>query len=810
MTILWLDDPCCQNPLLSGGKAAQLARLQNDWPVPSGFCLTTAAYQAWELAGRPPSLPPQLRDALVEAYSRLVAQGTTPQVAIRSSAVGEDGASASFAGQYATRLDVADEGQLEEAVLHCWGATHSPHARAYRAQHGAAPTQLALLIQILVEADIALVAFSLDPLTGDRAHLTIEAVRGLGPGLVEGRLTPQRYTVNRQGRLLAHQPTPQQQQLGLVGGSLQSLPVPAKQRDQVLLQTAQLQQIAGCLTALEIATGAPVDVEAAFTADQFHLFQCRPVTAAGPPKAPPTTAPASSPPSAIEWDCPQDAESTWLLDGGPVKPLARSYQLYYNQGFRRVAREMGRKTAAQHRGRTQDLLYHQGHPYRRLRPPSDTLSPARREQVQRRAEAEVARRWHQEWMPSFQRRAESLRDLALGTVPHDELSNALLQALSLYTDFGHMHGHICDTSYNALERLANWYVQHFGADDESRAYILLQGQANLSTQIAHDLWRLSGQLSGADRKALEAGHWRHLGEPVKSAFAEFRHRNFVRDPDRMATFIRLYAAHQVPDPLLEVERLAEEGRTFTDQVRANLPPEKRRDFDQVLELARAHHPLTEDHNYWLDQWGGPFVRLICDEFGRRMVRQGILAKRVEVQFLRVDELINWGFGAADALKPRIKARKADYEAARQLQPPPFLGTPPAKEAHEAAGEDRYWGPGQPLPADPGQLRGVGASTGVARGPARVARSLKGALALRPGEILVCHEAWPDWTPLFGLAAGLVTDWGGALSHPAILAREYRLPAVVGTGKGSKRIKTGQLVEVDGKAGVVRLLDSATA
>jgi pyruvate,water dikinase len=118
--------------------------------------------------------------------------------------------------------------------------------------------------------------------------------------------------------------------------------------------------------------------------------------------------------------------------------------------------------------------------------------------------------------------------------------------------------------------------------------------------------------------------------------------------------------------------------------------------------------------------------------------------------------------------------------------------------------DRFSGPATPLDAPPGELRGVGASAGHARGAARVATTLDEALALRPGEILVCPITDPTWTPLFALAAGLVTDQGGSLSHAAVVAREYRLPAVVGTHTATRQIVTGQIIEIDGLRAIVRL------
>ena len=236
-------------------------------------------------------------------------------------------------------------------------------------------------------------------------------------------------------------------------------------------------------------------------------------------------------------------------------------------------------------------------------------------------------------------------------------------------------------------------------------------------------------------------------------------------------------------------------------MREQLAPGERDEFERLLATALAAHPLTEDHAFWLDQQGMAALRRVCAEFGRRMVETGSLDHAADIAYLTLDELLLWGFGMAQPLRPLVAERRAVHAAQRQLAPPDFLGQPP-----EPAGWiDRYGGPATAQESGPDEVRGVGASAGVVRGTARVVRTLDEAQALRKGEILVCIATEPNWTPLFGVAAGLVTDIGGSLSHAAVVAREYRLPAVVGTRKATAAIVNGQPIEVDGAQGIVRLL-----
>jgi pyruvate,water dikinase len=184
-----------------------------------------------------------------------------------------------------------------------------------------------------------------------------------------------------------------------------------------------------------------------------------------------------------------------------------------------------------------------------------------------------------------------------------------------------------------------------------------------------------------------------------------------------------------------------------------------------------------------------------------MVARGALEQESGLSFLTLGELILWGFGLADPLRPRVAGRRSEHEANRRRTPPDFLGAEPGPREWI----DRHGGPAVALPAAAGEIRGIGASAGVVRGRVQVIKTLAEAERLRQGDVLVCVATGVGWTPLFGIAAALVTEVGGSLCHAAVVAREYGLPAVVGTHTATRVLTTGQLVEVDGRAGIVRLL-----
>jgi rifampicin phosphotransferase len=196
------------------------------------------------------------------------------------------------------------------------------------------------------------------------------------------------------------------------------------------------------------------------------------------------------------------------------------------------------------------------------------------------------------------------------------------------------------------------------------------------------------------------------------------------------------------------------------------------------------------------------TKRVIAEFARRLHVCGILTHTEEMAYLSVYELLQWGNGLGKPLRARIRARKAEYARYRQLTPPTFIGQAPPPPGE--SGTDRFGGPAAPLASAAGTIQGIGAAAGVVRGRALVAHSLVDALALQRGDILICRSTDPTWTPLFAIAGGLVTDFGGSLSHAAVVAREYRLPAVVGTHIATQQIVTGQRIEVDGLQGIVRL------
>jgi pyruvate,water dikinase len=272
------------------------------------------------------------------------------------------------------------------------------------------------------------------------------------------------------------------------------------------------------------------------------------------------------------------------------------------------------------------------------------------------------------------------------------------------------------------------------------------------------------------------------------------------------------------------ERLREERERIVAEYRGLLPSaEERAAFDQMLGLARLVFPYVEDHKWYCEHWFTTLFFAKIREFGALLVRQGVLAEvedifqlhHTEVDQAISDVMLAWAAGTkplgAAHFGPVIAERKRMLEVLRGWSPPPAIG--PVPEALNDPAVRMLWGVTAETLAtwaaaedsDGQEIHGYAASPGVVEGVARVLRSVNDIGQIRDGEILVCAVTAPSWAPVFGKIRAAVSDIGGTMSHAAIVAREYGMPAVVGTGHATKLIKTGQRVQVDGDRGIVRIL-----
>lgn len=275
--VRWLGHEACHDTEAVGGKAASLSRLAELHTVPPGFAIPALPSRVDE------PLPDAVAAGVRAAYGDLGERTgeAAPSVAVRSSAIDEDGAGASFAGQHDTYLNVIGEEAVVDAVARCRGSARSATALAYRQQQGLSldDVRIAVLVQQLVASDVSSVVFSANPLTGSRDEVMINASWGLGESIVGGTVTPDTFIVQKADLTITSAQIAEKERMTvIVPDGTEEVIVPRMMSREPSLQEDQVVEMARLAIKLEAATGAPVDVECSFAAQRLYLLQCRPIT----------------------------------------------------------------------------------------------------------------------------------------------------------------------------------------------------------------------------------------------------------------------------------------------------------------------------------------------------------------------------------------------------------------------------------------------------------------------------------------------------------------------------------------------------
>ena len=278
---LRLSDPACGDPTQVGGKAVHLSLLAADYRVPAGFCLTADAYDPAQSPNAP--MEAVIATEVAAAYQALSNDCGVSDVpvAVRSSALDEDGDLASFAGQHETELNLEGVAAVLGAVSRCWASARNERALAYREQQGLEieEVRLAVLVQQLVLADTSAVVFSANPITGNRDEVVVTASWGLGESVVSGTVTPDTWVVRKANLAVKEERIGAKERMTVaVPGGTQEVAVPRLLRERASLNRVQVAELAELAIGLEEEMDRPVDIETAFDGELLYLLQCRPIT----------------------------------------------------------------------------------------------------------------------------------------------------------------------------------------------------------------------------------------------------------------------------------------------------------------------------------------------------------------------------------------------------------------------------------------------------------------------------------------------------------------------------------------------------
>ena len=531
----------------------------------------------------------------------------------------------------------------------------------------------------------------------------------------------------------------------------------------------------------------------------------------------------ASPTFPVEWKNPEDAQLTWFRDEmhfpEPLTPLTVTLLLdTFDEGNPRACDELAMPMTG--------LLYgsFNGYAYNVTRPVPEAEMPARMErnkQVMSERMDNLRRLWDDQYLPRVVELTNELDSLEREHAPAADLGARLARLRDVLVDLWHIHFLVVFAKLGSGERFFEIYKAATGSEDQTAAYRCLQGFPNKSVEAGKALWDLSRVASEDEsvRAAVLRGDLAALeGTPFKNELDRYldeygRRANgielafplWLETPEFLLGLVRSYLTGEKGDPDVESGALVEERERLIDDALEQLSgTELEGAFRGALQAAQASWPLEEDHAFYIDQRALAAVRLQLLGLGRRLAAEGRLAQAEDVWFLTYEELAAAVANDADLID-LTRARKQEHEAQRTLEAPPFLGPPPTGAADP--GLEKFFGKGGPPELEGTVLRGSPASAGRVTGTARVIARIDELDRVQAGDILVCRSTTPPWTPVFGSIVALVTDTGGVLSHGAIVAREYRLPAVVGTKIGTRVIADGQTITVDGERGEVLLAAS---
>lgn len=854
-----------------GGKAGALCSLQHlNLPIPAWFVLSPEAFYSSQSSSQIPSallaswqfVPVEpIRSELEQALSQLCPQGE--RVAVRSSACDEDSVQHSFAGQLDSFLFVPPE-DVADKVAAVWHSAWSDRILAYRCQNKlGTPRPPAVLIQRMVNAEVAGVAFGADPVIGRRGVCVIQAVYGLGTALVSGEVSADTYHVDRQGQIINSKITDKNvAHRYQLGGGIATVAVPAEHAKSPALTNEQIQSVAELVRQVGRHFGRPQDIEWAIEDGHLYLLQSRPIT---------SLSQLSDPDGVLNlWDNSNIVESY----GGVTTPLTFSFaRRAYEEVYRQFCRMMGVPAATMRAhddvfsrmlGLIQGRIYYNLLNWYRVLAllPGFTVNRRFMEQMMGVREelpedilTQLGRAtWRDRVQDSFRllgtvtglignyfllphrikqfyqrlNRALSSTHLALEDLRPDELVayyHDLERQLLTRWDAPLINDFFAMIFYGILRKLTEKWC---GDTEATLQNNLISGEGGIiSAEPAKRVQEMAQIASG------EAELVHLLCNGCASAIAQgmekvplfkVKYQDYLEKfGDRCSGELKLESEtlHDDPLPLLRAvgqlslknfsrtqnsDRLEAEQRVGQSLVSH---PFRRLVFNWVLKNARVRVRDRENLRFERTRLFGR-VRRIFVELGRQFYSLDLLNEPRDIFYLEVDEILGFVEGTTSCtdLKGLVALRSSEFER--------YKKAPVPVDRFETRGivhHGNTFTPNHPIKVEGSNdqsddwRQGIGCCSGVVRKQVRVISDPKQA-ELQPGTILVAECTDPGWIVLFPAAAGLLVERGSLLSHSAIVAREMGIPAVVSIPGLTSWLKDGDWVELDGRTGIVRRLKGA--
>jgi pyruvate,water dikinase len=531
----------------------------------------------------------------------------------------------------------------------------------------------------------------------------------------------------------------------------------------------------------------------------------------------------------VEWPSSELEGHGWWWDRMhsplPSTPLSIEFSLDVRAGFKRAFDVTGVPAYM-------ETLEFNGYAYRRMAPFDD--DPAVRAAIAMRDDEARTGRILEIWDKEYRPEAEALTRATLSVAGEGrrlrELVDDLDQVHAARRRLGEIHMLATGPVTRAGERFVEFCVNEFAEDGELVAVETMQGFPNKALASGIALWELSREAKARPEVAAvlagDRANWKQnlqragggaeflelLGAFLQEfglrseSFQDLSFPTWREDPSFALFLLNQYVnAPEESNPAHLHDQAVRRREERVAQVEAHLAdrPDKLESFRTLAKTAQQRTVILEDHNFYIDQRGWSSARFPCMEIGRRLTEQGAIHNPDDVFYLREREIRDAAANPSLVLSGTVDQRRQERDRWLRTVPPLKIG---AGDVEASGQRDRFFGAIKEPSFEAGVLKGVAASKGAVRGVARVIPSLEEIDRLGPGEILVTHATSPPWTPLFAVAGAVVTEAGGILSHCAVVAREYQIPAVVGARGALQRIEDGMLITVDGTRGTVKIED----
>lgn len=796
---------------VAGGKGANLGEMTNAGiPVPPGRVLTSKAYRHFIeenqieeqnnnqvreqiLAGK---IPEDMKKEILEFYRSL---GENAKVAIRSSATAEDLEDASFAGQQETYLNVSGEEMLLKKIVECYASLWGKRAVSYRKTQGYEKVQvsLAVVIQQMIPSEKAGVLFTVNPSTANQEEMLINAAFGLGESVVSGLVTPDEYICDRNGNVLRKHIA--RKEIEIVYGKelTQTVQIPKEKQTQEVLNEEERKKLIEIAKRIETHYGHGCDIEWGIVAGNVYILQSRAITTLEKTED-------------IVVETPEIGEKTkkimrFMLEKEPFAyyPLDYDFSMLIGREKTNILTEagvcidnvvhmnrQGVMTLPNGKVALNKNVFHIVGMYKSMMNGAQNIQKAQKEIKEGKA---VWEKYANTDVSTYDVRKcmEILEEVrgAISKISYARFRYAIFPSVLLGKKIS-----------KNLAKLS----------PKRELYQVLSGQRYKTAIINWDMAKVAALVRSKKEicnKILQGASYEEVvkaDEEIKEAMEDFlkKHgckedfncycliaKSWNEDKNRFLQVLKpMLQGTENDKKVLSEETGVREYQKILEELSQVSSKAEMEICKKNIEIYRTYHTIREESQYI---WESLFM--ICRRVVDRIEKILFLEQQLsgDIKYLFYEEL-------QSACKAGSVSKKLQDTIAMRKEKRPYA------EAYWSACQEAV------LKSEKNEIKGIGASMGEATGHVCVVLSPAEFGKLKKGDVLICRYTDPEWTPLFTLASAVVSDTGGSLSHAAIVAREYGIPAVLGTGIATSQLKDGDLIKVNGDKGEVMILGSESA